>query len=92
MISLPETNNKIAILFTGGMESYLLGKLCIQKYGAERVVFVMWNMDEYNIFYKKSINVIIKRSLCLLFDRNVLFSRERCALEEIKGRVRKVVW
>ena len=54
MISLPETNNKIAILFTGGMESYLLGKLCIQKYGAESVVFVMWNMDEYNIFYKNN--------------------------------------
>jgi hypothetical protein len=52
MINLPETNNKVAILFTGGVESYLLGKLCVQKYGADKVVFVAWNMDEYNIFYK----------------------------------------
>lgn len=52
MINLPETNKKIAILFTGGVESYLLGKLCVQKYGADNVVFVAWNMDEYNIFYK----------------------------------------
>lgn len=52
MINLPDTNNKIAILFTGGVESYLLGKLCVQKYGADRVVFVAWNMDEYNVFYR----------------------------------------
>ena len=68
MISLPETNNKIAILFTGGMESYLLGKLCIQKYGAERVVFVMWNMDEYNIFYKNNDKRNkVKLSRCKIF-------------------------
>jgi hypothetical protein len=52
MINLPETINKVAILFTGGVESYLLGKLCVQKYGANNVVFVSWNMDEYNVFYK----------------------------------------
>lgn len=52
MISLPETNNKVAVLFTGGVESYLLGKLCVRKYGEDNVVFVGWNMDEYNIFYK----------------------------------------
>lgn len=52
MINLPETNNKVAILFTGGVESYLLGKLCVQQYGADNVVFVAWNMDEYNVFYK----------------------------------------
>lgn len=54
MITLPEIKNKIAILFTGGVESYLLGKLCVQKYGSDNVVFVAWNMDEYNIFYKNN--------------------------------------
>lgn len=53
MISLPDTEKNVAILFTGGVESFLLGKLCIEKYSRHNVIFVLWNMDEYNVFYKE---------------------------------------
>jgi hypothetical protein len=54
MITLPETKNKVAVLFTGGVESYLLGRLCVDKYGKENVVFVSWHMNQYNVFYKNT--------------------------------------
>ena len=51
---MPEyVDGKVAVLFTGGVESYLLGKLCVDRYGTDNVVFVVWVMDEYNVFYKK---------------------------------------
>lgn len=49
----PQTTGKIALMFTGGVESYLLGKLAVQLYGVDNVIFVVWLMDEYNVFYRK---------------------------------------
>lgn len=51
-IQLPDAN-KVAILFTGGVESYLLGLLSVKKYGAKNIVFVLFTMDAYNVFYTK---------------------------------------
>ena len=49
--NFPEAK-QVAILFTGGVESFLVGKLAIEKYGIENVIFVLYTMDEYNIFYR----------------------------------------
>jgi len=49
MINLPNTH-KVALLFTGGMESHLLARILIERYGIENVVLVLMIMDEYNVF------------------------------------------
>jgi len=43
--------NQVSILFTGGVESTLLAKMCVEKYGKDNVIFVLYAMDEYNVFY-----------------------------------------
>lgn len=50
---LPDISKKVAVLFTGGVESFLVGKLCIEKYGPENTIFVLYAMDCYNVFFRK---------------------------------------
>lgn len=54
---LPEAKS-VAVLFTGGVESSLVGRLAVEKYGADNVVFVLYAMDEYNVFYRKPEKVV----------------------------------
>jgi len=51
--SLPQlSDGKVALLFTGGVESYLLATLLLKKYGKDNVVLMSLLMKEYNVFGK----------------------------------------
>ena len=46
-MQLPEIKGKIGILFTGGVESYYVAKLCIEKYGKDSVIFILFTQNTY---------------------------------------------
>ena len=53
-MQLPEIKGKVGIFFTGGVESYYVGKICLEKYGKDSVIFMLFTQDSYNSFYKDS--------------------------------------
>lgn len=53
---LPEIseNEYVGIFFTGGIESTLVAKMLIEKYGVDRVVFIVLTMDRYSNYAKNA--------------------------------------
>jgi len=47
-------NEFVGIFFTGGIESTLVAKMMIEKYGVDRVVFVILTMNRYSNYAKNA--------------------------------------